>query len=101
MKILKTNKAWLKGGISFLFLDILLLTYLTIILKPWIDIEGMAIGLAITQIPISWLLLDVISISSFLNLVPLYILGLINWFIIGSIIGWIIGMIFQKIKSYK
>ncbi len=94
MKLLKNKSYWLNGGIIFLILDILLIGFIIISSHPW---EVVLLGLSMTQIPVSGLYLSFTGVSSALGLIPLIILGLINWFIIGSIIGWII----EKIKINK
>ena len=91
-------KTWLKFGIVCVIIDALLMVYAIISSSPW---EADLLALSFLGAPLSWAYLLFIGVSYPIELIIFGIVGLINWFIIGSLIGIIFSWIRKKIKAKK
>lgn len=88
----KKLDSWLKGGLTLLILDFLLIIIIVLTSHP---LEAVRMMLILTQIPISLIFYTFAEVTNDNNLIILTLLGLINWFLIGALIGHII----KKIKN--
>ena len=86
-------KAWLKGGLIGLVLDLVLILFVTLTSSPK---EAIFLALTITQLFPYLLLYGGDSVP---NIFLIMIIGLLTYFIIGAILGVLIGFIVRKIKQ--
>lgn len=90
-------KAWLKYGIVFTIIDAILM--MLVIFLSSSQLESEIFGLMFLGIPLSWVYISITGISYRSELIMFGIVGLINWFIIGSLIGLLVGWIIGKVKK--